>query len=66
MEPLFEKLKKEGIANPQRLVLPESTEERNMIAADRMLAEGTGKITFIGKKERNHRQSQRDEFAKHL
>ena len=23
MEPLFEKLKKEGIANPQRLVLPE-------------------------------------------
>ena len=51
MEPLFEKLKKEGIANPQRLVLPESTEERNMIAADRMLAEGTGKITFIGKKD---------------
>ena len=44
MEPLFEKLKKEGIANPQRLVLPESTEERNMVAADRMLAEGTGKI----------------------
>ena len=51
MEPLFEKLKKEGIANPQRLVLPESTEERNMIAADRMLAEGTGKITLIGKKD---------------
>lgn len=51
MEPLFEKLKKEGIANPQRLVLPESTEERNMTAANRMLAEGTGKITLIGKKD---------------
>lgn len=51
MEPLFEKLKKEGIAKPQRLVLPESTEERNMIAANMMLAEGTGKITLIGNKE---------------
>ena len=50
MEPLFEKLKQEGIANPQRLVLPESTEERNMIAADKMLAEGTGKIILIGDK----------------
>lgn len=51
MEPLFEKLKKEGKANPQRLVLPESMEERNMTAANLMLAEGTGKITLIGKKD---------------
>ena len=51
MEPLFEKLKQEGITTPQRLVLPESTEERNMKAAEMMLAEGTGKIILIGNKE---------------
>lgn len=38
-------------ANPQRIVLPEGTEERTLQAADRVLAEGIAKIILIGKNE---------------
>ena len=34
MEPLFEKLKSNAIANRQRIVLPESTEPRTLTAAE--------------------------------
>lgn len=38
-------------ATPQRIVLPEGTEERTLQAADRVLAEGIAKIILIGKNE---------------
>lgn len=38
-------------ANPQRIVLPEGTEERTLQAADRVLAEGIANIILIGKNE---------------
>jgi phosphate acetyltransferase len=34
--------------NPQRIVLPEGTEERTMIAADRALADGLAELILIG------------------
>lgn len=38
-------------ATPQRIVLPEGTEERTLQAADRVLAEGIANIILIGKNE---------------
>ena len=35
-------------ANPQRIVLPEGTEERTLTAADRVLAEGVAELIIIG------------------
>ena len=35
-------------ANPQRIVLPEGTEERTLRAADRILAEGIAKLIILG------------------
>lgn len=35
-------------ANPQRIVLPEGTEERTLTAADRVLAEGLAELIIIG------------------
>ncbi len=35
-------------ANPQRIVLPEGTEERTLTAADRALAEGVAELVIIG------------------
>ena len=35
-------------ANPQRIVLPEGTEERTLTAADRVLAEGIAELIIIG------------------
>ena len=36
---------------PQRIVLPEGTEERTLTAADRILAEGVADLTLLGKKD---------------
>lgn len=38
-------------ANPQRIVLPEGTEERTLRAADRALAEGIAKLIILGNQE---------------
>ncbi len=38
-------------ANPQRIVLPEGTEERTLRAADRILAEGVAQLIILGNKE---------------
>ncbi|MBP9637777.1 MAG: phosphate acetyltransferase [Bacteroidaceae bacterium] len=38
-------------ANPQRIVLPEGTEERTLTAADRAIADGLAKIILLGNKE---------------
>ncbi len=35
-------------ANPQRIVLPEGTEERTLTAADRILAEGVARLILLG------------------
>lgn len=51
MEPLFEQLKAKAIANRQRIVLPESTEPRTLIAADKIIADQVANIVFIGNKE---------------
>ena len=48
MEPLFELLKQKAVASKQRIVLPESVEERTITAADRVLAEGVADIILIG------------------
>ena len=50
MEPLFEKLKSNAIANRQRIILPESTEPRTLTAADRIIADGIADVVFIGDK----------------
>ena len=50
MEPLFEKLKSNAIANRQRIVLPESTEPRTLTAANRIIADGIADIFLIGDK----------------
>lgn len=47
---LFERLTVKAKENPQRLVLPESTEPRTLQAADHILAEKIAKVTFLGKK----------------
>ena len=46
MEPLFEKLKSNAIANRQRIVLPESTEPRTLTAADRIIADGIADVVL--------------------
>ncbi len=51
MEPLFEKLKQNAIAHPQRIVLPESTEPRTLRAADRLIADGVAEVVLIGAKQ---------------
>lgn len=51
MEPLFEQLKSQAIACPQRIVLPESTEPRTLRAADRIISEAIAKVYLIGKRE---------------
>lgn len=51
MEPLFEKLKQNAIAHPQRIVLPESTEPRTLRAADRVIADGVANVVLIGSKD---------------
>ena len=35
-------------ANKQRIVLPEGTEERTLVAADRLVADGVADIILIG------------------
>jgi len=35
-------------ANPQRIVLPEGTEERTLKAADRLLAESIAQLILLG------------------
>ena len=50
MEPLFEKLKSNAIANRQRIILPESTEPRTLTAANRIIADGIADIVLIGDK----------------
>ena len=35
-------------ANPQRIVLPEGTEERTLTAADRALADGVANLIILG------------------
>lgn len=50
MEPLFEKLKQNAVNNPQRIILPESTEPRTLRAADRIIADGIAQIFLIGDK----------------
>ncbi|MBQ0114933.1 MAG: phosphate acetyltransferase [Bacteroidales bacterium] len=48
MEPLFEQMKQNAIANRQRIILPESTEPRTLKAADRIIADGIADIILIG------------------
>lgn len=45
---ILAKLRQKAKANPQRIVLPESLEERTLSAADIILAEGLAKIILIG------------------
>ena len=45
---LFERLTLRAKANPRRIVLPEGCEERNITAADRILAEGLAEIILLG------------------
>lgn len=45
---IFENLTAKAKANKKRIVLPESTEERTMQAADRVIEEGIANIQFIG------------------
>lgn len=48
---LFQKLVETAKADNQRIILPESTEERTIKAADQILADGIAKIVLIGKPE---------------
>jgi len=45
---LFDKLTAKARANRQRIVLPEGTEPRTLLAADRILADGLADIILIG------------------
>lgn len=51
MEQLFIDLEKKAVANPQRLVLPESFEPRTLQAADRVIANNAAQVILIGAKE---------------
>ena len=51
MEQLFVDLEKKAIANPQRLVLPESLEPRTLEAADKVIAAGVSQVILIGDKD---------------
>lgn len=48
---LFERLTATAQKNPQRLILPESTEPRTLQAADRILADRIAKVTLIGHRD---------------
>ena len=48
---LFERLTKKAQEHPQRLVLPESTEPRTLMAADQIMEKKAAKVIFIGKKD---------------
>lgn len=48
---LFERLTKKAQDNPQRLVLPESTEPRTLQAANKIIAERIADVTFVGNRE---------------
>lgn len=48
---LFERLTKKAQEHPQRLVLPESTEPRTLIAAEQIIEKKIAKVVFIGNKE---------------
>lgn len=47
---LIEGIIKRAQANPQRIVLPEGTEERTLKAADSVLEQGIAQITLLGNK----------------
>ncbi len=51
MEPLLERLKVNAINNRQRIILPESTEARTLIAADQVIADGVADVVLIGSRE---------------
>lgn len=55
---LFERLTASAKANPQRIVLPEGTEPRTLIAADRIIAAGIAEITLIGDPEEINKMAQ--------
>ena len=48
---LFERLKLRDKGNVKRIVLPEGTEERNLKAADMIIADGLAKIILLGNPE---------------
>ena len=48
MHPLLEQLRATAIGNRQRIVLPESLDERTLCAADRLLADAVADIILIG------------------
>ena len=48
---LFERLTKKAQEYPQRLVLPESTEPRTLMAAEQIMEKKAAKVIFIGKKD---------------
>lgn len=48
---LFERLTKKAQEHPQRLVLPESTEPRTLMAAEQIIAKKAANVIFIGNKE---------------
>lgn len=45
---LFERLKQRAQANKRRIVLPEGAEERNITAADTVIAEGIADVILLG------------------
>ena len=47
----IESVKEKARRNPQRIVLPEGTEERTLKAADTIIREGIAKVTLIGNPE---------------
>lgn len=47
---LFERLTKKAQEHPQRLVLPESTEPRTLMAAEQIIKEKAAHVIFIGNK----------------
>jgi len=51
MEPLFEQLKSNAVANRQRIILPESLEPRTLTAANRIIADGIADIVLIGNRD---------------
>ena len=48
---LFERLKLRDKGSVKRIVLPEGTEERNLKAADMIIADGLAKIILLGNPE---------------
>ena len=52
---IFDRLTQCALQNRQRIVLPEGTESRTLIAADRLLADRVADIILIGNPEEIHR-----------